>query len=148
MKVLLVGDGAREHIIAEKLAQDAELYSVMSRKNPAIAQLSKKYWIAKTTDPQAVAEAVDEEIDPTNCDDVFFAMCTRVNIEKDIHIIKGLKSSTLDATVRKGTGEAFTNSVMIMDACKPYAWKDEFPKRIEYSSEIVEKVKSSWFSQI
>jgi phosphoribosylamine--glycine ligase len=63
MKVLLVGDGAREHIIAEKIAQDAELYSVMSRKNPAIAQLSKKYWIAKTTDPEAVANAVDVEID-------------------------------------------------------------------------------------
>jgi phosphoribosylamine--glycine ligase len=63
MKVLLVGEGAREHVIAEKLAQDAELYSVMSRKNPAIAQLSKKYWIAKTTDPEAVANAVDVEID-------------------------------------------------------------------------------------
>jgi phosphoribosylamine--glycine ligase len=63
MKVLLVGEGAREHVIAEKLAQDSELYAVMSRKNPAIAQLSKKYWIAKTTDPQAVAEAIDVEID-------------------------------------------------------------------------------------
>ena len=63
MKVLLVGEGAREHVIAEKLAQDSELYAVMSRKNPAIAQLSKKYWIAKTTDPQAVAQAIDVEID-------------------------------------------------------------------------------------
>jgi phosphoribosylamine-glycine ligase len=63
MKVLLVGEGAREHVIAEKLAKDSELYAVMSRKNPAIAQLSKKYWIAKTTDPQAVADAIDVEID-------------------------------------------------------------------------------------
>ena len=63
MKVLLIGEGAREHIIAEKLAQDAELYSIMSRKNPAIAQLSKKYWIADTSDADAVAKAVDADID-------------------------------------------------------------------------------------
>jgi len=63
MKILLVGEGAREHIIAEKLAQDSELYAVMSRKNPAIAQLSKKYWIADTADAEAVANAVDVDID-------------------------------------------------------------------------------------
>jgi len=63
MRVLLVGEGAREHIIAEKLAQDAELYSVMSRKNPGIAKLSKKHWIVNTTDAKAVAAAVDVEID-------------------------------------------------------------------------------------
>jgi len=90
---------------------------------------------------------VDEDIDPTNFDEVLFAMCTRVNIDKDIHIIKGLKSSTLDPATSRGAGEAFTNSVMIIDACKPYAWKDEFPKRIEFSPELVERVKRSWFSQ-
>lgn len=90
---------------------------------------------------------VDEDIDPTNLEEVLFAMCTRVNIETDIHIIKGLKSSTLDPVIRRGTGETYTNSVMIIDACKPYAWKDEFPKRIEFNSEILERVKKTWFSE-
>jgi len=58
MKVLLVGNGAREHAIAERLAQDAELYAVMSKKNPAIAQLSKKYWICDIENAGAVAKVV------------------------------------------------------------------------------------------
>ncbi len=58
MKVLLVGNGAREHIIAEKLAQDAELYSIMSKKNPAIAQLSKEYWLCDIENAGQVSKVI------------------------------------------------------------------------------------------
>lgn len=58
MKVLLVGNGAREHIIAECIAKDADLYAVMSKKNPAIAKLAKQFWIANTNSAEAVAAAV------------------------------------------------------------------------------------------
>jgi phosphoribosylamine--glycine ligase len=58
MKVLLVGNGAREHAIAERLAQDCELYAVMSKKNPAIAQLSKEHWICDIESADAVSKAI------------------------------------------------------------------------------------------
>jgi phosphoribosylamine--glycine ligase len=61
MKILLVGNGAREHVIAKRIAEDAELYAVMSKKNPAIARLSKKYWITDIHSPEAVAKALEGE---------------------------------------------------------------------------------------
>ncbi len=59
MKVVLVGNGAREHVIAERLAEDCELYAVMSKKNPAIAQLSKEYWICDIENPNEVKSVLE-----------------------------------------------------------------------------------------
>ncbi len=61
MKVLLIGNGAREHILSEKIAEDAELYAVMSQNNPGIAKLAKKYWICNTENPPEVAKCVKNE---------------------------------------------------------------------------------------
>jgi len=58
VKVLLIGNGAREHAIAERLSQDCELYAVMSKKNPAIAQLSKEHWVCDIESADAVSKAV------------------------------------------------------------------------------------------
>lgn len=44
MRVLLLGQGAREHCIAEAL--DSELYSFMKTRNPGIMRLSKEYIIS------------------------------------------------------------------------------------------------------
>ncbi|HUV35224.1 MAG TPA: phosphoribosylamine--glycine ligase [Candidatus Desulfaltia sp.] len=52
MKVLVVGNGAREHAIARKLAQeDVELWAAMSKLNPGIAALSSRVEIMNINDP-------------------------------------------------------------------------------------------------
>jgi phosphoribosylamine--glycine ligase len=60
-KVLLVGQGAREHAIAKALKKsDMDLYSFMKAKNPGIAKLSTKVKIAKLDDFDALGEFIDE----------------------------------------------------------------------------------------
>jgi phosphoribosylamine--glycine ligase len=51
LKVLLIGNGAREHAIAKKIVEnDGVLFSYMSRENPGIADLSKKFMIGDLSD--------------------------------------------------------------------------------------------------
>ena len=51
MKVLVVGNGAREHAIAKALGvSDVELHSAMARRNPGIAGLSKETVIMDIND--------------------------------------------------------------------------------------------------
>jgi phosphoribosylamine--glycine ligase len=60
-KIMLVGQGAREHVIAKALKKsDIELYAFMKAKNPGIAQLSTKFKLAKLDDFYALKQFVDE----------------------------------------------------------------------------------------
>ncbi|MBI4334710.1 MAG: UbiD family decarboxylase [Chloroflexi bacterium] len=86
---------------------------------------------------------VDEDIDPTDTQEVLWAICTRSDPQSSIDIIRRAWSTPLDPTIRKPT-KAFYNSRAIVDACKPYEWKDEFPKEIAIDSDLSNTVKKKW----
>ncbi len=73
---------------------------------------------------------VDEDIDPSNLDELIWAMLTRSDPATSIDIIHNAWSTPLDPRIepeRKAKGD-FTNSRAIIDACKPWYWRDQFPK--------------------
>jgi UbiD family decarboxylase len=86
---------------------------------------------------------VDEDIDPTNMQEVLWAMCTRSDPENDIDISRRCWSSALDPAIPRTRG-AFFNSKAIIDACKPFEWIEEFPKEIRVSPELIDKVRERW----
>jgi phosphoribosylamine--glycine ligase len=63
MKVLVVGNGAREHAIARKLAQeDTELWAAMSKLNPGIAALSSRVEIMDINNPTEYTRFKDADL--------------------------------------------------------------------------------------
>jgi 3-polyprenyl-4-hydroxybenzoate decarboxylase len=72
---------------------------------------------------------VDDDIDPTNLQEVVWAMQTRVDPASDIQLIDGCWSTPLDPRMppdKRASGD-HTNSRAIFYAVRPWAWRDEFP---------------------
>ena len=81
---------------------------------------------------------VDDDIDVSNLDEVIWAMLTRSDPATSIDIITNAWSTPLDPRIepeRKAKGD-FTNSRAIIDCCKPFWWKDKYPKVNQPSPEI------------
>ncbi len=73
---------------------------------------------------------VDEDIDVSNLEELLWAMCTRSDPATSIDIIHSAWSTPLDPRIppeKRERGD-FTNSRAIIDACRPYHWRDQFPK--------------------
>jgi UbiD family decarboxylase len=73
---------------------------------------------------------VDDDIDVSNLEEVVWAMITRSDPATSIDIIHNAWSTPLDPRIepeRKAVGDN-TNSRAIIDACRPWHWRDKFPK--------------------
>jgi UbiD family decarboxylase len=86
---------------------------------------------------------VDDDIDPSNLQDVIWAVGTRSNPEKDIEVLRNTYSSTLDPVYPKGPRKAF-GSRAVIDATRPYDWIDEFPRVAESSDPEKQAVLKKW----
>ena len=84
---------------------------------------------------------VDEDIDPTNMFDVIWAMSTRCDPPKDIQYIERSWSTPLDPLLRE---PPWQNNRAVVDACRPYDWKDEFPKVAEASPGLKARIREKW----
>jgi UbiD family decarboxylase len=86
---------------------------------------------------------VDDDIDPTNTNDVLWAMSTRSDPASDIDFIRRAWSTALDPMVRPGS-EAMVNSRAVIDACRPFEWLSEFPEVAESPPELQAQVRLKW----
>ncbi len=90
--------------------------------------------------------AVDEDIDPSVLNDVVWAMCTRANPATALDIIRNAWTSDLDPRLtpeQKSSGD-LTMGRLLVNACKPYTWKDFFPKTNIFSTEERRRVAERW----
>ena len=89
---------------------------------------------------------VDDDIDVTNLEEVIWAMVSRSDPATSIDIIHNAWSTHLDPRIppedkQKGR---LTNSRAIIDATRPYDWKDQFPLVNMPSPEVAKKTREKF----
>ena len=81
---------------------------------------------------------VDDDIDPTDINDVIWAMGTRSDPKTDITMLDRCWSSRLDTMV---TDDRLYNSRVVIDACIPYERLDSFPQVAQTSPELAAEMR-------
>ena len=86
---------------------------------------------------------VDDDIDPTNINDVIWAMSTRCDPREDVDIVDGGWSSALDPMCYDGDTDR-RNSRVVINACKPFRRRDTFPIVVRASQEVEDHVRGKF----
>ena len=91
---------------------------------------------------------VDEDIDPTNNDDVIWALSTRSDPATDIDIVRQCWSNPLDPmiTTKDKEQKRLWNSRAIVNACRPWdrVKANDFPAVAEATPELLKATKEKW----
>jgi UbiD family decarboxylase len=90
--------------------------------------------------------AVDADIDPSNLDEVVWALCTRVDPAESVDIVRGAWTSDLDPRVPPDKRERgdLTVGRLLIDACRPFAWRDAFPQPNVFGPEARQRITERW----
>ena len=86
---------------------------------------------------------VDDDIDVSDLEQVIWAMLTRSDPATSIDIVKNAWSTPLDPRIppEEKAKKNFTNSRAIIDACRPFHWRDKFPKVNMPSAELAKETR-------
>jgi 4-hydroxy-3-polyprenylbenzoate decarboxylase len=73
-------------------------------------------------------------------------VATRCDPATAIDIVRDCWSTPLDPTLtpEKRAAGNFTNSRAIINACKPFHWKDQYPRVNRVSEELRAKTREKW----
>jgi len=89
---------------------------------------------------------VDEDIDPSDLADVMWALATRCEPAEGIDIVRNAWSSALDPRISPDDKErgVTAHSKAIIDACRPFAWREKFPPTSALSAEEAREIEEKW----
>jgi 4-hydroxy-3-polyprenylbenzoate decarboxylase len=89
---------------------------------------------------------VDDDVDPSNLADVMWAVTTRCEPSESVDIVRNGWSSSLDPRITpENRARGITsNSKMIIDACRPFGWRDQFPITSALSFEEMRRIEDKW----
>jgi UbiD family decarboxylase len=88
----------------------------------------------------------DEDIDVTKLDELIWAALTRADPIEDIDFIRNTWTSPADPRVNPEARAAgnLTNSRMIIDACRPFHWRDQFSSSTKSSADLARRAREKF----
>jgi 4-hydroxy-3-polyprenylbenzoate decarboxylase len=89
---------------------------------------------------------VDDDIDVSNLEQLMWATLSRCDPATSVDILRRMRSTPADPrlTPEQRKARDFTNSRMVIDATRPYDWRDKFPKVNAPSREIARKAREKF----
>ena len=97
-----------------------------------------------------IVVVVDEDVDCSSINDVMWALATRCEPAQQIDIIRNAWSSALDPRIHpddKLVGIS-AHSKLIIEACRPFSWRDRFPPTSALSQEELRAIEEKWGEQL
>jgi UbiD family decarboxylase len=85
---------------------------------------------------------VDDDVDITNSEEFLWALSSRSDPVQSIDILRRAWSGPLDPRIPRD--EVGHSSRAVIDATRPYEWRDKFPKVSGHSAELKDKVGKKW----
>jgi 4-hydroxy-3-polyprenylbenzoate decarboxylase len=85
---------------------------------------------------------VDDDIDITDLNEVVWAISTRTDPATSVDILRRTWSGPLDPVIPPG--QKGHNSRMIIEATRPYEWRDRFPDISQISDQTRAEISSKW----
>jgi UbiD family decarboxylase len=93
---------------------------------------------------------VDEDVNPADAGEVMFAVTTRCNPVEDMDVIRGIPSTSLDPRIppeQRASGDT-TTSTVIINACRPFAMKNDFPRPNIIEPTLRREIIQKWGKQL
>jgi len=97
-----------------------------------------------------IVVVVDDDVDPSNLADVMWAVATRCEPAESIDVVRNAWSSALDPRIpppEKRRGNT-SHSKVIIDACRPFAWADEFPPMSALTQDEARAIEAKWLHKL
>jgi UbiD family decarboxylase len=89
---------------------------------------------------------VDEDVNVYDADEVLWAIATRCDPAASIDICRRIWSYRIDPRLEPEKREKgdYTGSVAIIDATRPYHWRERFPATTSISPELRKVTEDKW----
>ena len=125
----------------------SQLMTVVAIRQRYAGQAKRAALIAAANSYMArLVVVVDDDIDPSNLAEVLWAVTTRCEPSDQIDIIRDAWSSALDPRIpaEKKMAGVTSHSKAIVDACRPFAWKDKFPPPSSLTHDEARNIEAKW----